>query len=620
MSEWEVVSENKLESNPSEWEVVSESPVSSVPEKPKEEGFFSRVGSDIKKRFDTMTAPENYGRTFEERALRTGGQIAGMANDVIGQGLKSAYNTLVPKATQNMFSEGAKNVADYYAKPIQSVTEGYGAFKELMPEVAKNVEAIANIAGFLPMGKGAYEAGKVATNVAKEGMNIASDVALATGKSAEQQVDSAIKRGVEKAIRPQVAGKRTDPQIKQYYQRATDAVKNIISNRDNLVLTTAEGDIVRGELPQSLNQFSEAIDQTKKSVFKQYDELANQAGDKGIKVELKGLSDELAKIGTEKVTQIVSPEVSKHALFWNEQLKKVGSFTAEETQDAISQLNKGLEAFYKNPTYEGATKAGIDAIVVGKLRSSLDKAITEAVGEGYQGLKNSYGSLKTIEKEVAQRAIVDSRKNIKGLIDFTDIFTYGEFLAGLGTLNPALIMKSVTQKGVKEYMKHTNNPNNIVKGMFGEVDNILKRDAEGFKSKAFQSVEGKFGENPLSADAVPSVPNVPYYFKKTNVPSTDVKSGTLKGEPYGHPSSKWQKPPMQLKELPAGQGFSLSGEPYTPDVIDAIFTAKSRPIPEIPVLDIPRRDATLALPAGGQFVLNNPSLKRLRDYQKALKR
>jgi hypothetical protein len=209
-----------------------------------------------------MTAPENYGRTFEERALRTGGQIAGMANDVIGQGLKSAYNTLVPKATQNMFSEGAKNVADYYAKPIQSVTEGYGAFKESMPEVAKNVEAIANIAGFLPMGKGAYEAGKVATNVAKEGMNIASDVALATGKSAEQQVDSAIKRGVEKAIRPQVAGKRTDPQIKQYYQRATDAVKNIISNRDNLVLTTAEGDIVRGELPQSLNQFSEAIDQT----------------------------------------------------------------------------------------------------------------------------------------------------------------------------------------------------------------------------------------------------------------------------------------------------------------------------------------------------------------------
>jgi hypothetical protein len=68
--------------------------------------------------------------------------------------------------------------------------------------------------------------------------------------------------------------------------------------------------------------------------------------------------------------------------------------------------------------------------------------------------------------------------------------------------------------------------------------------------------------------------------------------------------------PRTAKQLPAGQGFSLSGEPYTPEVIDAIFTAKSRPIPERPTLDIPRRDATLELPPGQGFVVRDkPPIK-----------
>jgi hypothetical protein len=598
MNEWEVVSEQPIESQGNEWEVVDEKPV--------DQGFFSRVGEDISKRWQNIKdidAP-----TYGQASLRGAGQIAALGSDIIGQGLKSAYRTITPQATQDMFAEGAKNVGEYYAKPISAVAEGYSSFAKENPNLSKDIEAVGNIAQFVPMGKGAQVVGK-------EAVNIAQDAAMLAGKTAEQQIDNAIQHGIQKAIRPTVVGKHTDTQIKQYYENATNAVKNIVGNRENLVLTSADGSMVKGELPKSLNQFSEAIDQTKRSIFKQYDDMAKQSGQQGVAIDLKGIEGDLVKIAGDKVTRTVSPEVAKHAMQWSEQLKNVGSFTAEETQNAISQLNKGLEAFYKNPTYEGATKAGIDAIVVGKLRANLDNAITNTIGEGYQGLKQSYGSLKAIEKEVAHRSVVDSRKNMKGLIDFADVFTYGDFIAGLGTMNPGLIMKAVTQKGVQSYIKHANNPNNIVKGMFGDVDNIIKREAQGYKSKTGKLISDTMPENPLSAGNIPTVPNVPYYSKQTSVPSVDVKSGVTKGEPYGMEQARLNR----QKGLPSGQGFSLSGEPYTPDVIDAMFTSSSRPIR---ALDMPKRDAVLQLPAGQGFTKygENVTLKGLRDYQKALKK
>ena len=46
MNEWEVVSEQPIESHGNEWEVVDEKPV--------DQGFFSRVGEDISKRWKNI--------------------------------------------------------------------------------------------------------------------------------------------------------------------------------------------------------------------------------------------------------------------------------------------------------------------------------------------------------------------------------------------------------------------------------------------------------------------------------------------------------------------------------------------------------------------------------------
>lgn len=609
MNEWEVVSEQPIESQGNEWEVVDEKPV--------DQGFFSRVGEDISKRWQNIKnidAP-----TTGLASLWATGEVAGLGADVIGQGLKSAYKTAMPQVAQDVIAEGAKNVGEFYAKPIGAVAEGYNELKSKYPNLVRSGEAVANIGQFIPMAKGTQLVGK-------EALNVAGDVAYSVGKEAEQQIANTVKTGINKAIRPTVVGKGNAPQIAQYYNRATDAVKNIVANRANLELTDASGNIVKNALPRTLSQFSEAIDQTKKTIFKQYDDLARQAGEEGAFVSLKPVSRELAKLADDQVMNDLYPNVASYIKQRAVSLAERGSYTAQQAQDAIRLMNKSLEAFYKNPSFETASRASVDAMVVNNLRKGLDDVIEKTTGAGYQELKNSYGSLKAIEKEVAHRAVVDARKNVKGLIDFTDIFTGGELVAGLATMNPAMIARAGVQRGIMSWYKRITSPNYHVNKMFSGVEDINKRQAQGFKSKTFQKagsiknktfqkVESIFPDNPLTPGDMPPIPPGKPYMNMTKVPSTEVKSPRWVG------SSKTVSPmsPRTAKQLPAGQGFSLSGEPYTPEVIDAIFTAKSRPIN---ALGSPKREATLALPSGQGFELGNEfvTLKGLRNYQKAIKK
>jgi hypothetical protein len=472
-----------------------------------ERSFMGNVGHDLSKRAGnaadifTGNVPADetlYGsvRNAPMRLFQLAGQGAGFVNDVAGETLKAVYKTVVPESTQKSISSTLGELA---SNPVikggaETLSDIYTGAKKRFPEGVRTLEAAANIAGAIPAVKGVSAAAGATKAMGKEGANIVKDIASIASKTAEEgiarKVDNAIRYGVEKSIRPSVVGKGNATQIAAYHDRAVVAVKNIVANKDNLALTDADGNIVKGALPKSLNQFSEAVDQTKKGIFRQYDDMAKQAGDSGATVDLLPLSDEIAKLSESKVTKVVSPEVAKYAELKAAAFKDAGSFTTEEAQEAVAQLNKSLEAYYRNPTYETASKAGIDAIVANNLRKSLDAAIENATGEGYQALKKSYGALKSIEKDVAHRAIVDARKNVKGLLDFTDIFTSGELLAGLATFNPSMVLRAGAWKSVKEYFKIMNNPNRVVREMFGDVEKILDSGKSGYKSQSLQYLAG----------------------------------------------------------------------------------------------------------------------------------
>jgi hypothetical protein len=351
----------------------------------------------------------------------------------------------------------------------------------------------------------------VATGSAMEiGGQIVGKFIEMVGKYTAEKLVPMVRKNIERAIRPSVAGQKTAGMAEQYFDRATDAVSNIIANKNNLILTDETGKTISG-LPKTLKQFSEAIQQTKQAIFKEYDALAKQAeqmrtarpleypmrpgesvktegmgaGGKAyfdtgpaLKIDLNPIANELTTALGSKPFQDMAPDAATYAAKRVETLTSRGSYTPSEAQEAIQILNNSLESFYQNPSYETASKAYIDSMIANNLRRELDVGIETLTGEQYQQLKNTYGALSTIERDVARRSAVDARKNIKGLIDFSDIFSGGEVVRGILARDPSMIGMGVTAKGIASWYRWINNPNRIVKNMFRGVEDLISKSYE----------------------------------------------------------------------------------------------------------------------------------------------
>lgn len=291
----------------------------------------------------------------------------------------------------------------------------------------------------------------------------------------DRDTSRAIKRGVNKAVRPSVVKKSTSSQVKRYFKQAESAIEEIVKNQDNLNLIDDMGKRTEG-LPKTLDQFSQAIEQTKRNVFAEYDTLAKQADRaSAIGIDLVETSKKLDSVIDNTVLKDLSPETIKYAEMRAESLQGRGNYTAIETQEAIQMLNQTLEQFYRDPSPDMKGRALVDSVIANDLRTQLDAAIQKTTGKEYSALKKKYGDLKSLESDVTKRSIVDARKNNKGLIDFSDILSGHQVIKGMITKDPVSFTAGVGMKGISKYYKMLNDPNHIVKNMFSEVEKLTKR-------------------------------------------------------------------------------------------------------------------------------------------------
>ena len=431
--------------------------------------------------------------------LHVAGQVAGAVGDVLGAGTELAYKTAVPEPTQQNIKGHILDILNTPAGQagLHALKQGgdlYLKFKDANPETAKSLEDVLNIATVVPGVKVAKEGFKEAKNIASDAIDLTARMA----KGGEESIGKAIDSGIEKGVRPSVVGKKTAQQMESYKQSARTAVLAITKNKNNLSFLNDVGESIKGAVPTSLKEFADSVEQTKKTIFKKYDSLAKKAGDSGGKVELSNVADELRKVGQDNVLRDLYPDIVSYAEKRAESLSKRASYSTEEAQTAIKHLNESLQAFYRNPTFESASKAQIDAMIANNIRTSLDNVITGVTGEGYSALKKVYGALKSIEKDVAHRAIVDARKNVKGLIDFTDIFSAGDIISGIATMNPTQIAKGGVQKAIATMYKKLNDPNRTIKKMFQGAEKYIQRKEtpftpKSYTGKAVQSMKGKGG-------------------------------------------------------------------------------------------------------------------------------
>ncbi len=432
----------------------------------KEPNYFQRVGQSFQREAGAITTGVERGaeaitdltrspvsRTGE--LLRTGLETAGgVARGAFAPILEAP---IIKQAVS--FVTGKLVQVPQVEKVISSASE----LAKKYPKQARDIQNIVDIAslGYAP---------KVSGVLSKEAKAIGSDIAQGTKialNASEEAVQADIVTLFQKSIKP--TAKKTLIQADRYENDILNALKTIKSNADNLNVEDVMGELV-ARTPQTLNELSQALDQTKRLVFSQYDDLARQAGTGGAVVDARPIADEVLQVAQNKALQITNPELIKYAETWAERLRGFGEIDTQTAQEVVKTLNNSLSAFYKNPTYESASKVAIDAGIVNNFRKALDDAIEGATGQEYQALKNQYGSLKAIENDVVRASMRDARKNAKGLLDYTDIFTSGQMIGGILSLNPAMFTKGAIERGFKEYFKFLNDPNRAVGNMFDLLD------------------------------------------------------------------------------------------------------------------------------------------------------
>jgi hypothetical protein len=429
--------------------------------------------------------------------------VVGLGSETPYMGSKNIRETTNPNPVvakgfgETLIQKGAELAPGFIAPPIANAAIKSEA---LLPELYNALKL------WLPTTIG----GAIAKSVAPDNpyVEVAAEVAgtLVGSKSLPKiqgvidlgkKLSYTIQNGMEKGVGiPSRLGK-TAPQTQDFYNKSERAVSLIMGNRDKIELQNYRGDIrSAGSLPESNHEFSQAIDQTKRELWKQVDSMKKAASGKGIVADVTPAASEL-----EQFADIVAPpilnaegnvigrigsESAKHAarnaLQQARDLRAKGTLTLDEIEQQIKTANAETKAFQQNPHYQGVSSMAVENLKAMHFRRAMDKAVTSTEGTGFQPLKNDYGSLLHIEDEVGKRAAVSGRGKPFGFFGYGNIWTGAEMASAFGHLVTGNVPAAITTAGrgvgiaaMSEWIKHRNMPDTAIKGMFRQVDAISKQ-------------------------------------------------------------------------------------------------------------------------------------------------
>lgn len=289
--------------------------------------------------------------------------------------------------------------------------------------------------------------------------------------SAKEKLWEELKTLFSKWIKPSAAWVKSTKAQEKIYDNAMDAVETIINNKKNLKFTNANWEIIEWQLPTNSYEFAQAIDQTKQAIYKQYNAIAQEAWQEA-RVSLDWLTEELLKLKNDRAALLWNPWLENSIDWWLRWLSEVEDLSVEQAQRKIQEINKKLEAFYRNPNPNDVSGSSVDSLVKNKLQEAMDEAIDSALWNSaeYKQLKKAYSSLKAIEKDVNHRAIVSWRQSPNSLVDSIADISSVDSLLDILSWNPLGAVKAVGKQAIKKYIKNANNSDNMVKTLFQKAE------------------------------------------------------------------------------------------------------------------------------------------------------
>lgn len=391
--------------------------------------------------------------TVTEGNLRNVGEVGGAVGDVFGRTLQLAYQISVPEEGKQAIKDKATELLQTEAgqQAISALNSGLGkweAFKSENPNVAKDIEAAANILTAIPMGKGLGIAGK-------EGKYLVTDAAEIASRTLGRDVVTKAGDDIFRAVKPTVTVKRA---------------KGSISS----ALNSANGELIaRGFKPTNLQEYADGLAAVKKEIWANVEKAIGSSD--GLTVDVKSISNSLMQVAGSPTLLRVDTGAARKIEAMAKSLVSQGERISVPDAEAIKQLlNAELKGTFGKFNLSNAEQ-NAKKLINQNIGDQLDKLLSDIPGE-FQGLKNKYGALSEIQGDVEKRLIVYGRQNPQGLIEsFSKISGAGNIIKGLLSGSTADVVKGTGEIVLGKMAKAANDADTLIKNAF---DTIAKRSKE----------------------------------------------------------------------------------------------------------------------------------------------
>ncbi len=220
-------------------------------------------------------------------------------------------------------------------------------------------------------------------------------------------------------------------------------------------------------------------------------------------VDLKPVSQELLVKAHDPAISLHNRSAADYAAQKAEEYAQKEAMTASEAQRLIKNYNASLDAFYKAPSMDTASRASIDATIAAKVREQLDTMVSKMTGAEYQKLKDDYGALSSIEKAVTNSARQALNKEDQGFLNrFFGTTSIEQALEGMVMMNPKAMTRAVLTRVAQIAQRSANSPDRAVANMFKAAEGGVPRTAQPVRPPGL-------GSRVLSSGAGASLPKMP---------------------------------------------------------------------------------------------------------------
>ena len=290
---------------------------------------------------------------------------------------------------------------------------------------------------------------------------------------------------INKSIKPTVKWKMSQADYNKFIDDTLDIVDLMDKNKWILQYTDDAWNAVKWQMPTNMRETSEALWNLKKVLYDQYNEIAKQAGDAGARVNMNKAFQQLDDLSKDISQNIANPQTKNIIDTYKDALLQytddAGTIAIEDAQKLTQDFNKQLTAFFKNPNMNDVSKNSIVAQLnkwtKDAINDSIDDVLDNSIKNGssassqYTQLKSFYGKIKTIEDEISKRALVEARKNAKGLSStILDSLSWWEFTSAVLSLDPVKAGKAWVMNLISRYYNYVNNPNTQLNNLFKLVE------------------------------------------------------------------------------------------------------------------------------------------------------